>query len=61
MFGHTVKVYNPERTVCDIIRAAGTGSKRQTFDDALGGMLKEGAEIFSKQHGMRGLFTVDRF
>lgn len=34
MFGHTVKVYNPERTVCDIIRSR-NGIEAQTFDDAL--------------------------
>ena len=34
MYGHTVKVYNPERTVCDIVRSR-NGIEAQTFDDAL--------------------------
>lgn len=34
MFGHSVRVYNPERTVCDIMRSR-NGIEIQTFEDAL--------------------------
>ncbi|MEA4883718.1 MAG: type IV toxin-antitoxin system AbiEi family antitoxin domain-containing protein [Clostridia bacterium] len=33
-FGHSVRVYNPERTACDIIRCR-SGIEIQTFQDAL--------------------------
>ena len=33
-FGHPVTVYDPERTVCDIVRSR-TGIEAQTFQDAL--------------------------
>ncbi|MEA4884351.1 MAG: type IV toxin-antitoxin system AbiEi family antitoxin domain-containing protein [Clostridia bacterium] len=33
-FGHTVRAYNPERTVCDIIRSR-SNIEMQTFQDAL--------------------------
>lgn len=57
-FGHTVPVYDPERTICDIIRSR-SGIEIQTFQDALRGYARREDKDLRKLMRYAAAFHVE--
>ena len=57
-FGHTVAAYDPERTVCDIVRSR-NGIEAQTFQDALKQYVRRRDKNLHRLMEYAGAFRVE--